>query len=584
MTPATVSITPKPSDLSGIDRPHVFFTGKGGVGKTTIACAVALGLADRGRRVLLVSTDPASNLGDVLHVEAHEEPRPVPGVANLWVANLDPEEAAASYRRRMIEPYRGVVPEDDMRALEEQLSGQCTVEVAAFDEFTRLLVAPPEPGFDNIIFDTAPTGHALRLLSLPGAWSSYLEDSPAGASCLGPLSGLEAQRAQYRSAVNTLADPRQTLVVLVSRPESGPLREAARAASELGELGIANLELVVNGVLTEPLAGDELAQGFARRQRHALGALPPALDALRRTTVPLRAADLVGVEALRAIARGVDPAAGPRTDGVPPPDIAGLDVLIDELATGSRGAILVMGKGGVGKSTIAAAIALGLSHRGLTVELTSTDPAGHWQDILGAMTPAGLSVSNIDPAAEVAAYVAERLEAAHDLNDERRALLEEDLRSPCTEELAVFRAFSRTLARARGHFVVLDTAPTGHTLLLLDTTGAYHRDTMHGAAERSVRMTTPLMRLQDREFTRVIIVTLPESTPVQEAERLQADLRRAGIEPFGWVINASMSATGTRDPVLASRALLEAAHIGRVGEVANRVWVVPWKAEARTAG
>lgn len=566
-------------DLSGLDGRFLFFTGKGGVGKTTIACATAIRLADAGRRVLLVSTDPASNLGDILHVEAGEEPAGVPEVANLWIANVDPEEAAAAYRRRVVDPYRGVVPEAELRALEEQLSGQCTVEVAAFDEFTRLLVAPPASGFDTVVFDTAPTGHALRLLSLPGAWSSYLEESTAGASCLGPLSGLEAKREQYRRAVATLADPEQTLVVVVSRPDPGPLREAGRAAGELGALGIRNLRLVINGVLTDPLAGDALAEAFARRQSEAIDSAPEALAALERTSVPLRAGDLVGIEALRALAEGRAPTPTPRWETPPHAALPGLDALVDELARSGHGAILVMGKGGVGKTTIAAAIALGLSRRGHAVELTTTDPAGRWEDVLGGEDPTGLVVSSIDPAAEVASYVADHLAAARKLHPERLALLEEDLRSPCTEELAVFRAFARALGRGRSRFVVLDTAPTGHTLLLLDTTGAYHRDVMRTAASASGRIITPLMWLQDPESTRVVIVTLPESTPVQEAERLQIDLRRAGIEPFGWVVNASMSAGATRDPVLRARAALEGRHIARVQEIAARVWIVPWTAE-----
>jgi arsenite-transporting ATPase len=446
------------------------------------------------------------------------------------------------------------------------------------------MVQPPEPGFDTVVFDTAPTGHALRLLSLPGAWSSYLEEVPGGASCLGPLSGLEAQREQYRAAVATLADPRQTLVVLVSRPDAGPLREAGRAAAELGGLGIRNLRLVVNGVLTDPLAGDPMAEGLARRQREALVSMPEVLGALERTSVPLCAGDLVGVAALRALGEGGGPPAAPRSEVRSSPSLPGLDALVDELARAGHGAVLVMGKGGVGKTTLAAAIAVGLSRKGHAVELTTTDPAGRWEDVLGGDDPTGVVVSSIDPAAEVASYVADRLAAARHQDPERLALLEEDLRSPCTEELAVFRGFSRALARGHSRFVVLDTAPTGHTLLLLDTTGAYHRDVMRTAASVPGRIKTPLMWLQDPELTRVVIVTLPESTPVQEAERLQADLRRAGIEPFGWVVNASMLAGGTRDPVLRARAALEGRHIARVRELATRTWIVPWTAAMPQGG
>lgn len=361
---------------------------------------------------------------------------------------------------------------------------------------------------------------------------------------------MEAQREQYHKAVEALADPGQTLVVLVSRPDDGPLREAGRAAGELGALGIANFRLVVNGVLTDPLAGDVMAEGLARRQREALASMPEALGTLVRVSIPLCAGDLVGLEPLRALAEGRVPSSIRGSAPPPPPALPGLDALVDQLADAGHGAVLVMGKGGVGKTTIAAAIALGLSRRGHAVNLTTTDTAGRWADVLRDEDPSGVVVSSIDPAAEVAGYVANRLAVARERDPERLALLEEDLRSPCTEELAVFRAFSRVLAGGRFGFVVVDTAPTGHTLLLLDTTGAYHRDVIRTSASVPGQVTTLLMRLQDPEFTRVVIVTLPESTPVQEAERLQAELRRAGIEPFGWVVNASMLASGTRDPVL----------------------------------
>jgi arsenite/tail-anchored protein-transporting ATPase len=575
---------------------HLFLTGKGGVGKTTVASALALRLAERGRPTLLVSTDPASNLDDVFAMTVGETPAPVPGTgevpgaAQLFVMNLDPVREAALYRERMVAPYRGALPESALRALEEQLSGACTVEIAAFNAFTALLADPALARYAHIVFDTAPTGHTLRLLTLPSAWTGFIATSSSGTSCLGPLAGLEGQRQQYADAMSALADGDRTTLVLVTRAESSALREAARASAELAVLGMHEQRLVVNGLLAH--AGeDEVGAAFVDRQRAALAMLPEALATLPTVELPLLASELTGLDALREIGQATFEGASVdivplRHDEAHVHGFRDWENLVQELAQPGHGVIMTMGKGGVGKTTMAARLARALADAGYRVHLTTTDPAAHVERAVsgaGHRHPPTLTVSRIDPLAETTRYATEVIEeaecAAGGLEPEERALLEEDLRSPCTEEIAIFRAFARTVAEAADHFVVLDTAPTGHTLLLLDAAESYHREVARTAGSHipeAVRALLP--RLRDAAFTRMLIVTLAEATPVHEAERLQADLARADIAPFGWIVNASLAASGTAHPVLATRARLELRHLARVrDELALRAWLVPWE-------
>ena len=556
----------------------LFFTGKGGTGKTTLACATAVGLARGGRRVLLVSTDPASNLDEVLETPLGEEPRPVTGVPGLEAANLDPEAAAHDYRERLVGPYRGVLPEAAVRSMEESLSGACTVEIAAFDAFTRLLAdVEATAAYDHVIFDTAPTGHTLRLLSLPAAWTEFIDQNTTGTSCLGPLAGLERQRAVYAASVAMLTDPERTTLVLVARPEPSALAETARTATELADAGMRRQVLALNGIFTLADANDPTAHALTRQQADALAGLPEPLVSLERVDVPLVGFAPLGVAALAAV---LDPDRAPadaRDDGASIVTEAPLADLVDELEAGGAGVVMTMGKGGVGKTTIAAAIAVELARRGHPVHLSTTDPAAHVEATVAEGLD-GLSVSRIDPEGETRAYTAQVLhEAGEGLDAAGRALLEEDLRSPCTEEIAVFRAFARTVARGEDGFVVLDTAPTGHTLLLLDAAKAYHREVGRSHAEVPRDVSELLPRLRDPEYTRVLIVTLPEATPVHEAERLAADLARAAIIPFAWVVNQSLALADVTDPTLRARAGREHPLIDEVRGRAERIAIVPWR-------
>ena len=560
----------------------VFFTGKGGVGKTSLACATALNLADKGSRVLLVSTDPASNVGQVFGMEIGNRITAIRDIKRLDAVEIDPEAAAAQYREKIVGPMRGILPEKALNGIEEQLSGACTTEIAAFDEFTALLTDMNViDQYDHVVFDTAPTGHTIRLLKLPGAWTGFLEAGKGDASCLGPLSGLEKQRGRYAAAVESLADPSSTLLVLVARPDRSALDEVARTAKELAAIGISNQHLAINGTMPSESGGDPLAAALRHREEVALAAMAPELRRLPHADFPLRADNLVGVNALRLFASGrEDRAELSRADALPHTVLPPLGALVDEIERPGKGLIMLMGKGGVGKTTIAAAIAAELAGRGHDVLLTTTDPAAHLAETLREQT-AHLTVSRIDPAEETARYRRDVLETkGKDLDAQARVLLEEDLRSPCTEEIAVFKAFSRVIRESARHFVVMDTAPTGHTLLLLDATGSYHRDILRHAADAQARVVTPLMRLQDPEQTKVLVVTLPETTPVLEAARLQNDLRRAGIEPWGWVVNASLAATETTDPLLRRRAAAEYTHIIRIrDDLARRYAVVPMTAD-----
>ncbi len=555
----------------------LFFTGKGGVGKTSAACATAIALADAGRRVLLVSTDPASNLDEVLGVALTSAPTPVPGVVGLSALNIDPEQAAVSYRERVVGPYRGVLPAAAVSSIEEQLSGACTLEIAAFDEFSKLLGdADATRAFDHVVFDTAPTGHTLRLLELPAAWSTFIETNVGGTSCLGPLSGLKAQHAQYAASNAALRDAARTTLVLVARPEHPSLTEAERTRGELGQLGIVNVRLVLNGVFHATDRTDDIAVAMEARGVAALAAMPDGLRPLSRVDVPLLPFGLVGIAALRRLGGSANGEAAPVTDDDAPYMGESLASLVDRIAARRTGVIMTMGKGGVGKTTIAVRIATQLARAGLDVTLTTTDPAAHVDAAAGERPPT-LLVTRIDPAVETRRYTDEVLAASDaGLDAAGRALLEEDLRSPCTEEIAVFRAFAETVAHGGDRFVVIDTAPTGHTLLLLDAAEAYHREVLRKASGTPDAVQRLLPRLRDPSFTQVLLVTLPEATPMHEAMQLERDLGRAGIVPSAWIINQSLTPLTVTDPVLRSRRVHEQRYVHEISAHAAQAVLEPW--------
>ncbi|MDR5588027.1 arsenical pump-driving ATPase [Clostridium aquiflavi] len=565
-------------DLEKLDlTKYLFFTGKGGVGKTSTACAVAVNLADLGKKIMLVSTDPASNLQDVFDTELNNKGVKIKDVPNLKVANFSPEDAAAEYRESVIAPYRGKLPEAVLNNMEEQLSGSCTVEIAAFNEFSLMITDKSVSNeYDHIIFDTAPTGHTLRMLQLPSAWSNFISESTHGASCLGQLAGLEDKKEMYKKAVKTLADKEKTTLILVSRPEITPLKEAERASKELQDIGVENQVLIVNGVLQQ--CDDYLSKSIYEKQQNALKDIPEGLKNIETFEIPLRPYNITGLENVRSLLK--DNSIVIDNEILNVTEIPKLNSIIEDLYKNDKKVIFTMGKGGVGKTTIAAAIALGLSKKGKKVHLTTTDPAGHLKFVLDESY--GISLSNIDEKEELEKYKEEVLAKARENNmsEEDIAYVEEDLRSPCTQEIAVFRAFAEIVERSENEVVVIDTAPTGHTLLLLESTESYNREIVRSEGDIPESVIKLLPKLKNDKETEVIIVTLAETTPVYEAMRLQEDLNRAEIYSKWWVINSSLYATNTSNDILKAKASNEIKWINKVDKISNGNFaVIQWKAE-----
>lgn len=568
----------------------LFFTGKGGVGKTSLACAKAVKLADEGKKVLLISTDPASNLKDVLSTPVRDEITAHKVLKNLFTVNINPDKAAQDYRKRVIHPLKNTVAKEELQKIEEGLSGACTTEIASFDEFSRFVTDEGDwENFDVVIFDTAPTGHTIRLLELPAAWDNFLEKNPQGASCIGPSSALKSSKQRYKKVIESLRDPKQTIFYLVARADVPSLKEVARTSEELKELGFSNQKLSINGMFSPIDPTDEVAQKMAAIAEKNLSAMPMNLTQFERTDFPLLPYNILGLEKLRSLfdkelqKKMIEAESSDDQPYFTPTD--SLETLVDDLENQSgKGLIMTMGKGGVGKTIVAASIATMLAKRGHQVLLTTTDPAAHVNDFINQLDelPPTLTVERIDPKAETKIYTDKIFrQKSESLDEEAKKLLMEDLTSPCNEEVAVFNAFSRAIHKAKRQYVVIDTAPSGHTLLLLDTTGSYHREVLKTTTLDPNRITTPYMSLQKADFAKILLVALPETTPMREAEDLQNDLKRAGIEPYGWVINQCLSALPKlTDPLLVNRASAEKDVINNIREhLAERTYYIPYLAD-----
>mgnify|MGYP001823501830 CR=1 FL=1 len=568
----------------------LFYTGKGGVGKTTLACAMAVKLAEEGNKVLLISTDPASNLKDVLDSKISDVIKQHSKVPNLFMVNIDPEKSAQEYRKRVLEPLRETTNKQELNKIEEGLSGACTTEIASFDEFARFITGEGElENIDIVIFDTAPTGHTIRLLELPAAWDTFLEKNPQGASCIGPSSALKSSKERYKSVIESLRDPEKTVFHLVARSDKASLKEAARTSKELKDLGFLNQRLSINGVFSALDETDSLAVKMQSIAQHNLKNLPTILQTMERTDYPLLPYNILGINKLKSIfdkQKQEDIITSETQSSKPTSSLnKTLKSLVNEIEKSKgKGLIMTMGKGGVGKTIVAASIATLLAKRGHKVLLTTTDPAAHVSDFINQLDqiPENLVVERIDPKAETKIYTEKIVQQkGKNLDPEERNLLIEDLKSPCSEEVAVFNAFSKAIHKAKHQYVVMDTAPTGHTLLLLDTTGSYHKEVMKTTNMDPSRITTPYMSLQDEDFAKIILVALPETTPMREAEDLQNDLKRAGIEPYSWVINQSLSILeNLSDPILVQRAQAEVEIINQIkNKIAQDTFLLPFIAE-----
>jgi len=559
------------------DTPFLFFTGKGGVGKTSVACSLSIAIAKEGKKVLLISTDPASNLQDIFGHTLSNSPTKIEGIDNLFAINLDPEQAAQHYKEQMVGPYRGKLPEVVLQNMEEQLSGACTVEIAAFNEFASLLTDTSVIGnFDTVVFDTAPTGHTLRLLQLPSAWSTFLDENTTGTSCLGPLKGLEPQREVYKEAVDRLKDANQTTLMLVTRPEENPLKEAARASHELFEIGIQNQTLLINGYMSNVNSTDTIEEAFIARQSDALARIPEELNRFEHFYLPFVPYSLSSIERMQAWMTNQE--ITHTNDSTEETKIPEVEEMIADYLERKPKLIFTMGKGGVGKTTVASYIALRLAEEGIHVHLTTTDPAAHLNWTFGDDQVENLTISRIDPKVEVANYEVEVLaKASETMNEEGLAFVQEDLASPCTEEIAVFRAFANVVENHQDEVIIIDTAPTGHTLLLLDATEAYHREISRSQGDVPPAVSNLLPRLRDATYTSVAIVTLPEATPVYEATRLQEDLQRAGLSVDWWVVNQTFSSIYTTSPTLIQKQQAETKWLKEVKSISNNQFVaIPW--------
>ena len=530
---------------------YLFFSGKGGVGKTTMAAATAINHAMEGRKTLIVTTDPASNLADVFEQEIGHKIVSINGVPNLWAMEIDPDEATREYKERIIGPFREVMPEDVIVSLEENLSGPCTTEMASFDRFIDFMEGDD---YEVIVFDTAPTGHTIRLLALPVDWSRHIEESAKGSgqTCLGPVQSIQGSKEKYDKATALLKDPYRTTFIFVMKPEELSLYETLRASKELETIGIRSGELIINGVLPEEVCDITF---FKKKYYAQQGVIRQAEKTIvqPKRFMSLRDNEVKGVSSLKDIARELFAGKRPAQDAteiatvrlVPTIERPDIDALF--MPDGQTKALFFTGKGGVGKTSVSCITAFYLAQKKIKTLLVTTDPAAHIGEVfdieIGSRPQKitdNLFAVMVDQREAFQEYKEKVLnDAQGKYSEDMLATMEEELNSPCTEEMAAFDKFIQYIEGRDYDVVIFDTAPTGHTLRLLDLPFDYAKqvELMVSTTESAGIKETTQNRFSDiistlRDKTRTVfsLVLYPESTPIMESYRAMLDLKDAGIE------------------------------------------------------
>ncbi len=577
---------------------YIFFSGKGGVGKTSMACTHAVRYADEGKHTLIVTTDPASNLSDTFEQEIGHHVTPITGVPNLSAMEIDPDKATQEYIDRAMAPIRAAFPPQMVQVMEEQMSGPCTAEVAAFDRFTDFLEAPADnaAAFDVVIFDTAPTGHTIRLLELPAEWSQSIDaaSSGSGQTCIGPSAAIQDAKHKYERALAAMRESAQTTFIFVLHPEAISIRETQRAISELRKLDIQNYRLIINGII--PLEGEQNALFAARAEMHIRYLAQIERDfSLPKQRMTLQAGEIKGVERLREVAKiffdgeratGMFDTQRSQAQDIPLVLSFG-DVRKSIQPNGQRRTVFFAGKGGVGKTVASCITAVWLAQQGYKTLLLTTDPAAHLGDVLDSpvgdtITPVSgqpnLWAVKIDPKAAAETY-RERI-----LNDARKRgrpesaiqVMEEELNSPCTEEMAAFDKFIEYASEDGWNSVVFDTAPTGHTLRLLELPVDWSKqidvkifasvETTAADDVAKQRFGKVIDMMRDPAQSTFAFVMYPEATPILEAWRAARELGTVGIHPGMVVANMIIPAEQATTPFVRSRRLMQEKYLADIAE------------------
>lgn len=585
----------------------LFFSGKGGVGKTSMACTTAVHYADAGKRTLIVTTDPASNLSDVFEQAIGHAVTPIHGAPNLFAMEIDADKATKEYKDRALAPIRDAFPPAMVAVMEEQMSGPCTAEVAAFDRFTDFIDAPNDSNgtFDVVIFDTAPTGHTLRLIELPAEWSRTIDaaEQGSGQTCIGPAAAIQDAKHKYERAVAAMRNPTATTFTFVLQPEATAIKETRRAMDELQKLGIASQALIVNGIIPAEEAANPLFAARRAMQQEYLAQITRELP-LPTRQMPLLAGEITGVTRLRAVAgllfNGDATALVTQIEQTLPaePLSADLNAILPRLLPdGGRRTIFFAGKGGVGKTVASCTTAVWLAQQGLTTLLLTTDPAAHLGDVLGV--PVGdtvapvagvpnLFATKIDPRAAGEAYKTRIIADAQARGRSREALavMQEELDSPCTEEIAAFDLFIEYATQNAWDVIVFDTAPTGHTLRMLELPMDWSKQldvkvfaSVDGTAADDVakaRFAGVIDLMRDPARSTFAFVLYPEATPILEAERAVAELATLGIRPGLVVANYVLPETAATTPFGQARRAMQLRYLSELpGRFAAPVLPVP---------